>query len=121
MADPRSAATRTVYEHLRRAAFRECLTVQDGEGDRPVVIALPNDPIVNVLIQVKAAGGRSNVVMARPLDLLVFAVAGNDKDPTSVQMPVCGTIGEFIENALREDSSPHGFSTTPPISVPVPA
>lgn len=122
--DARSAATRTVYRHLRRAAFRECLPVLTSDGDRPVIVALPDDRVASVVRQVRAAGGSGNVVVARSADLVVLAVTRDGRG--AVPVPSEGTVGEFITCLMNRPEVAHQRSVrrgdrgaARPVSVPV--
>jgi hypothetical protein len=98
--DPRSAVTRTVYRNLKRAAFRECLTVQGPNGERPLIIALPTDSMSHVLGQVRAAGGSGNVVVQRGRSLMVLAVSRDGRGRTRVSSE--GTVGAFIDQLVDQ-------------------
>jgi hypothetical protein len=111
--DARSYVTRIVYQQLKRAAFREYLTARDPDGGRPVIVALPSDPIRNMLNQVSAAGGTGNVVVAREADLVVLPICRQRKGAT-IRVPTQGTVGEFIEDLLASMKSGHDASSMSP-------
>lgn len=100
--DRRAELTRYVYRHLADSRFRERLTAADADGNRPVLVALPEDRVRRVVLDVLAAGGAANVAVPLLNGFVTFAVTlrSHSEEPASgVRLAADCTIGLFLERA----------------------
>jgi hypothetical protein len=60
----RDSATRRVMKTIARTFDHETLPLVLPDGSRPIVVALPNETISEVVSRVMSIGGRANVAVA---------------------------------------------------------
>lgn len=114
MADmTRAELTRRVYSRLRQDEFRSRLAAVSPCGRRPVLIALRDDPVQQLLDQVRDVGGSANVVLPLLNGFIVLLIVAehrlDDGPPppgVSLLRGDC-TVGVFYER-LRFDASVGG-------------
>lgn len=70
--NPRSLATRRVMKTIARRAHEQPLPVRRPDGTFPVIVALPDDTVVDVGDQVARSGDRANVFVAFDSDLVLI-------------------------------------------------
>lgn len=101
--DLRQRVTKLVYKNLADRAFRELLTATAPDGFRPVVVALPTDPVRNLLHKLEAAGHAANVVMPKANGFVVIAISDDvaDGEQAARIRPEC-TVGVFLARVLSD-------------------
>ena len=76
----RQAMMELAYRRLRDPLWRARLTAQDADGTRPIVFALPDDSIDEIVNQADGMGGNVNVVLAVLNGIAVFTMEVSRSD-----------------------------------------
>jgi len=98
----RAAMTRLVYQRLADPGFRRLLHATAPDGTRPIIVVMPDDPILGLLHQVRAAGGSGNVVFPALNGVVVLTMeAASDATSTDIE----GAEGDVTPSPLRSDST----------------
>lgn len=96
--DRHTEATRRVMKALARLVAREPLPVKLEDGTSPVVVAVPEEPVADMLARISRAGGRANVA----IDYVDhFAIAACESK----------SLGEAIDSATSDHAEVHQLST----------
>lgn len=100
---PRSIATRRVMKTIARHVARQPLPTRLDDGSSPVIVALPEDALANVVAQVDAIGGRANVFVAFPdrLALIDTSIDGLNPTPENHQKSHANTTMAMYVEFLR--------------------
>jgi hypothetical protein len=94
----RQRVTKLVYENLADRSFRDLLTATAPDGSRPVIVALPADPLRDLLHKLEAVGRAGNVVLPKANGFVVIAISNDDPDDSdepATLTPDC-TVGVFF-------------------------
>lgn len=106
MADvDRAELLKAVYRKLADRQFRECLTAQAADGTHPITVALRDDLVVDLLTQITAAGGGSNVVVPALNGFVVIAMFTDTPsvqaaDPEAMQLKHDCTVGLLVARVM---------------------
>jgi hypothetical protein len=103
----RQQVTQLVYRNLADRSFRDLLTASAPDGGRPLVVALPGDPMSDVLGKLDAAGRAANVVTPQANGFFVIAFTTDrgesdvDEDEPAELTAAC-TMGVFAARLLGD-------------------
>jgi hypothetical protein len=101
----RASLTRMVYRQLTDPQFRDRLTAVTPDGDCPIVVALLDDSVEQLMTRIAASGGAANVVLPKLNGFIVIAIdvalsaQPLDEVTASARDLVRGdcTVGVFLE------------------------
>lgn len=80
--------------------------VTNDRGETPLVIALPNEPMQDVVKRLREAGGTANIVVAFPRKVVVFPLTAQPPEGEIVDMPITNSmsIGLFLQQSKKNKS-----------------
>lgn len=95
----RSLATRRVMKTIARRVADQPLPVRLADGTSPVVVALPEDQLVDIGDQVKRLGGHANVFVALGdgLALIDFIVENGETQPSAQPAHEATSMAMYVE------------------------
>jgi hypothetical protein len=100
----RSATTRLLYKRLLDPQFRSLLKAVGSAGVKPLIVALPSDPISYLFDQLRAYDWIGNVIVPALNGFVVFAfdlAADSNADDYQSGSPIAlrtdCTVGAFLE------------------------
>lgn len=112
----RAEVTRFVYDKLADPQFRDRLTAVGPDGDHPIVIAMRDDLMSQVIRDVDAVGRSANVIVPILNGLMAFTMTGwadadgagaDAKNPHDVTA-LC-TVGVFIARIAEDGPASYRF------------
>lgn len=96
----RADVMRLVYQRLANPTFRRCLTATAPDGTRPIIVALRDDPMYDLAVRVRRAGGAANVVVPAHNGFIVLEMVvdsfDSPMDPGAERLAPNCTVGLFI-------------------------
>jgi len=110
----RSALTQAVFKKLAAdKEFRQRLTARNDEGAHPIVVALRDDAMADVLNQVMIHGGAANVIVPYlnglvGVSMINGALVSDDDPEVDALDPAC-TVGVFLERLRMDGPSTYTF------------
>jgi hypothetical protein len=102
----RSATTKLLYKRLLDPKFRKLVKAADADGAKPLIVALPSDPISYLLDQLRMHDWTGNVVVPALNGFVLFAfdfASGpyRHQDDRAVESPIAlrsdCTVGVFLQ------------------------
>jgi hypothetical protein len=78
--------------------------ISNDLGETPLVIALPHEPMQDVVTRLHDAGGTANIVVAFPRKVVVFPLTAQMPEGEIVEMPISNTmsIGMFLQQSKKK-------------------
>lgn len=88
--------------------------ITNEQGETPLVIALPNEPMQDVVKRLHEAGGTANIAVAFPRKVVVFPLTAQEPSGEIVEMPISNTmsIGLFLQKSKKNKSQSHSLRLT---------
>jgi len=118
-AEQRAAVTHLIYERLADPAFQQTLIATDAEGNAPILVALPSDPVHRLLRDVARVGGSANVATPYRNGIIVYTVEAEPGAAggrgRSADLDAGCTVGVLLERLhLDGDEATYRFAVALP-------
>lgn len=88
--------------------------ITNEQGETPLVIALPHEPMQDVVKRLHEAGGTANIVVAFPKRVVVFPLTAQAPDGETVEMAISNSmsIGLFLQQNKKNNNQSKSLRLT---------